>query len=286
MKKDYVDYALKNNYDKYSKFKSSDDFNNDFKLAMYYHKGKFTKSEYIALKKLSKYAYSESSPNTIGVAWSRGQGIVAATHKDAIFGISRSTFDRMLRKAKKLNLIKVVNQFRGDRTQKHNVYVFNTFNELTPEKFEIVSKSTTIDEPKTIDEPITIILELPKLKDINNTYQQEKPLKPQTDYQRVCAKIHGLFKEKGMTSRIFGVWLAQISKLRNKPSIKLALDSLHILVGEIKRRNALDLKPLNNPVGFFSGILKNLIKQWDDEQFELESIALFEYEDALRKGII
>ena len=300
-------YALRNNYNKYSKFKTIEDFNNDFNKAMYYYKDKFTKSEYIALKKLSKFAFSEKSPNTIGIAWSKGQIVVAATHKERkceneTFGISRSTFDRMLRKAKKLNLIRVINQFHKNRKQKHNLYVFNRFEELTPEKFEIVSENNTIEVSKTINKPITLLLELPKLKELNNTYQQaenvgvdkvgDKDVKgvkepePKTDYQRVTKKISGLFKDKSMTYRIYGVWLAQSKKTPNKPPIKLALEALHILIAEIKRRVACEMKPLRNPVGFFSGILKNLLDEYYEKRFEEGFFELHTIEDEINNNYI
>ena len=160
-------YAEQNHYDKLSKFQSLKEFNNHLEQAMIYLKGEFTKSEYIALKKLSKFA-----ADFFGVAWCKAQKAVAATHMDALIGVSRSSFDRMLRKAKKFNLITVINQYRKNNKQKHNVYVFNRVEEIQHEVVEIVPDSHTIDAPKTIDEPRTNNLsELPikkQVKDINN----------------------------------------------------------------------------------------------------------------------
>ncbi|WP_456959181.1 hypothetical protein [Lysinibacillus sp. TE18511] len=60
---------------------------------------------------------------------------------DALIGVSRSTFNRMLRKAASHNLLKVIRQERSNKYQTHNVYVFNRADEVV----EIVSKTDTID---------------------------------------------------------------------------------------------------------------------------------------------
>lgn len=159
-------YAEQNHYDKLSKFQSLKEFNNHFEQAMLHLKDHFTKSEYIALNKLRKFAADIS-----GVAWCKLQRAVAGTHQDDTFGVSRATFDRMLRKAKKLNLITVINQARKNKWQKHNVYVFNRLDEINMPEDEIVSNSHTIDAPESekIDAPLTINLsELPKEKQVKD----------------------------------------------------------------------------------------------------------------------
>ncbi|WP_197229889.1 hypothetical protein [Lysinibacillus sphaericus] len=164
-------YAEQNHYDKLSRFHSLKEFNNNFEQAMLHLKDHFTKSEYIALNKLRKFA-----ADIVGVAWCKLQRAVAGTHQDETFGVSRATFDRMLRKAKKLNLITVINQVRENNWQKHNVYVFNRLSEINMPEDEIVSNSHTIDVPSSekIDAPITTNLsELPKQKQVKDN---NKPL--------------------------------------------------------------------------------------------------------------
>lgn len=159
-------YAEQNHYNQLSKFNSLKEFNNHFEQAMLQLKDHFTKSEYIALNKLRKFA-----ADIVGVAWCKLQRAVAGTHQDETFGVSRATFDRMLRKAKKLNLITVINQSRKNNWQKHNVYVFNKVDEINIPNDEIVSNSHTIDVPnnKKIDAPLTNNLsELPKEKQVKD----------------------------------------------------------------------------------------------------------------------
>ena len=285
-------YVENNKYDLLSKFESLKEFNNHFEQAMLLHKDKFTKSEYIALNKLRKYA-----AEIFGVAWCKAQKAVSATHKDAMFGISRSTFDRMLSKAKKLNLIKVVNQYRKNKYQKHNVYVFNRLEELTPGAFEvveIVSKSTTIDvsESMKIDEPRTILLKLPRIKENNKTYSQAKNVpseqgskfvdfkEKKTEYQQINEKIMDMFNDKKITYKIYGAYLELKRKFDLiKPPFELALKATKVLLAEVKRRIAKDIEPLNNPVGYFKGILYNMIDQWNENEMR-------RYEDDWEQAMI
>lgn len=270
-------YATENNYDMLSKFGTVKEFNNHFEQAMLLYKKHFTKSEYIALNNLRKFAGSDVP----GVAWCRLIKAVAATFKESdIAGVSRRTHERMLAKAKEINLITVLNQERANGSQKHNIYVFNRLEELvTPvsKKVEIVSKSNTIDvaDPATIDAPISLLLYLPeikRLKDIN-TYQPtaepsvDKPTvinfeQEKTPRNELKALVTNLFSDAKIPNRLYGVWLAQTSKLFNKPSFDLAKQAVMILANEVRRRYEDGLKPLNNPVGYYNGILGNLIDKW------------------------
>ncbi|WP_427110860.1 hypothetical protein [Lysinibacillus xylanilyticus] len=148
-------YAEERGYDMLSKFDSLRDFNNQFEQAVLSIKSVFTKSEYIALNKLRKFAGSAIA----GVAWCKAQKAVAATHMDALIGVSRSTFNRMLRKAASHNLLTIIRQERNNKYQTHNVYVFNRADEV----IKIVSKSDTIDVADSVKIDNTIALNLSDL---------------------------------------------------------------------------------------------------------------------------
>lgn len=160
-----ITYATERNYDLLSKFTDINDFNNNFEQAMIDVKSEFTKSEYIALNKLRKFA-----ANVVGVAWCKIQKAVASTHASEMIGVSRSTFDRMLRKARKLNLITVINTQKANNYQAHNIYVFNRVDELTLPS-EIVSDSHTIDvadDAKIDAAKTTNLSELPLQKQVKD----------------------------------------------------------------------------------------------------------------------
>lgn len=177
-----VTYATERNYDLLSKFTDINDFNNNFEQAMIDVKSEFTKSEYIALNKLRKFA-----ANVVGVAWCKIQKAVASTHASEMFGVSRSTFDRMLRKARKLNLITVINTQKANNYQAHNIYVFNRVDELSlrNEIDEIVSDSHTIDvaDDLKIDAALSSILsDLPLHKQVKDN--KETPISDSENIQQ------------------------------------------------------------------------------------------------------
>lgn len=118
-----------------SQFRDLKDFNNHIEQWMIDLKSKFTKSELIALKRLIRF-----SVKVVGVCNAKIQTLVSACH-EAGQEISRSTFERMLRKAKQFGLVQVINTFKGDGKQSHNVYVF--------QRYQIVSDSSTIDVPES-----------------------------------------------------------------------------------------------------------------------------------------
>lgn len=257
-------YAEKRGYTKLSKFESLHDFNNSFEKMMLEVKSEFTKSEYIALNKLRKYAGSD----VVGVAWAKMQKVVSATWADAI-GVSRSTFERMIRKAKKFNIITVKNEARSNGSTTHNVYVFNTADELVlpvAEADEIVSDSHTIDvaETVTIDGAITnILIKLPRLKDKKNTYATQSVVnksadnslhtKEQTPYQKLQQYIANFIDDKKVASKMYGIWRAHTCKMINKPSMDVAFEAVKHTV------NAMRTKDIQSITGYFNNTLSNLI---------------------------
>ncbi|AKS37681.1 hypothetical protein NP92_04225 [Anoxybacillus gonensis] len=116
-----------------SNFRDLKDFNNHIEQWMIDLKQKFTKSELIALKRLIRF-----SAKVAGISNAKIQTLVSACH-EAGQEISRSTYERMLRKAKKFGLLIVYNTTKENGKQSHNVYVFQRY------QSQIVSDSSTID---------------------------------------------------------------------------------------------------------------------------------------------
>jgi len=123
-----------------SKFNDIKEFNNHIEQWMIDCKNYFTKSELIGLKRLIRYSCKYA-----GISNAKIQTLVSATHNDEI-GISRSTFERMLRKAKQLGILTVHNTFCG-LNQRHNVYVFNHYQSTK----QVESEIPTNEVPETID---------------------------------------------------------------------------------------------------------------------------------------
>ncbi|MCI2257233.1 hypothetical protein L2D08_23255 [Domibacillus sp. PGB-M46] len=118
------------NFAEYSQFKSLKDFNNNIEMFLADHKKDFTKGELVAFKRLVRYAAKFT-----GVANAKiGTLLKAINAKANGYGISRSTFERMLKKAKQLGILTVKNTVKSKGGKGHNVYVFNTIAVLKKEK--------------------------------------------------------------------------------------------------------------------------------------------------------
>lgn len=114
----------------FSKFKSIKEFNNTIEMFLAEHKKDFTKGELAAFKRLVRF-----SAKYVGVANAKiGTLLRAINEKMNGFGISRSTFERMLRKAKDLGILSVENTAKSKGGKGHNVYIFNTIDVLKKEK--------------------------------------------------------------------------------------------------------------------------------------------------------
>lgn len=120
-----------------SPFASLTEFNQHMKRHLAQHKDNFTKSEYIAFQRLFRY-----SAKYHGVANAKIATLVSACNEDA--RISRSSFERMLRKARKLGIVKIHHTVREKGGYAHNVFVFQRFDGAEPEKL------TERETPKTL----------------------------------------------------------------------------------------------------------------------------------------
>ncbi|UOR12180.1 hypothetical protein [Halobacillus amylolyticus] len=130
-------------FKKLSQFKDIEGFNNSFEQHMVDHKDSFTKSEMVALRRLVRF-----SCKVAGVCYAKIQTIVSATHeKGDLGGISRSSFERMLRKAKKLNIVSVHNTMRKGK-KGHNVYVFNRYKSVKQKVVSFPSNNEVVNDEK------------------------------------------------------------------------------------------------------------------------------------------
>src|SRR4051794_12516876 len=110
------------NFNHLSQFEDINDFNNHIEQWMVDLKRKFTKSELVALKRLIRI-----SAKVVGICNAKIGTLVAATHEKDGAGISRSTFKRMVSKAKENGLIFTHETVRKNGSKSSNVYVFNRF---------------------------------------------------------------------------------------------------------------------------------------------------------------
>lgn len=118
------------NFKDFSQFSSIKEFNTTIEMFLADHKKDFTKGELIAFKRLVRF-----SAKYTGVANAKiGTLVKVINEKLSGFGISRSTFERMLRKAKELGILTIENTAKSKGGKGHNVYIFNKIEVLKSSK--------------------------------------------------------------------------------------------------------------------------------------------------------
>jgi hypothetical protein len=113
-------------FNQLSNFHSVEEFNQHKQRFLQLHSGLFTQSEFITFEILSQY-----SVVVPGVANAKIDTLVNACSKKQ-GGVSRATFIRMLRKAKKAGILVTYKTYRSNGGFAHNVFVFQCF-DLTSE---------------------------------------------------------------------------------------------------------------------------------------------------------
>ncbi|UZJ79353.1 hypothetical protein [Fictibacillus sp. KU28468] len=158
------------NFKELSEFQTVKEFNESNKRFLEVHKEKFTKGELIAFHQLTRY-----SVKVIGVCNAKICTLVSACYKKG--GISRSTVERMLHKAKKLGIISIHHTLRNKGGYAHNVFVFRRFDRPPAENLTGRSAPKSPDTPKK--EPIKTEPETTSLKTKTQT-NKTKTLRKET----------------------------------------------------------------------------------------------------------
>ncbi|SFA52314.1 hypothetical protein SAMN05216169_103214 [Anoxybacillus pushchinoensis] len=250
-----------------SQFRDIKDFNNHIEQWMIDLKQKFTKSELIALKRLIRY-----SAKVAGVCNAKIQTLVSACHV-AGQEISRSTFERMLRKAKKFGLLIVHNTTKENGKQAHNVYVFQRY------QSQIVSDSSTIDvaESAKIDGAYKTnnLLETNNhINKRNENVQKENKLDASYTSNRVPAEfrdfVRCFFNDAKAIEEFWKIITIQTyyhTYYSLDDRISLGVDAMKQLIRNIKQG-----RKVRNIFGYYWGIVKGTL----DREYESTLIEMYE----------
>lgn len=137
-------------YESFSLFENLKEFNTHMEMWLLECKDNFSKGELLGLKRLIRY--SAKHP---GVCHAKIGTILKAIHEEYDGnGISRSTFKRMIGKAKEMGLITVHETERKNGSQSSNLYVFNRFPKSEPpksEKMNHLNKTINLSETNQKD---------------------------------------------------------------------------------------------------------------------------------------
>ncbi len=177
------------NFKEYSQFDSLKSFNTTIEMFLADHKKDFTKGELVAFKRLVRY-----SAKYFGVANAKiGTLLKTINEKLNGFGISRSTFERMLRKAKNLGILTVKNTVKRKGGKGHNVFVFNTIDVL---KKRILTYCENTGKPcESKDEQPDNEKESIVLLESSNTKQESNNISDNKIMKAVFNRVQDAIKE-------------------------------------------------------------------------------------------
>ncbi len=245
------------NYSHLSKFRNLKDFNNNIEQWMLDFKVKFTKSEMIALKRLIRF-----SAKVAGVCNAKIGTLVSATH-DKSGGISRSTFKRMVLKAKEIGLFAVYETERKNGSQSANVYVFNRFNSDAKTKVSKTNseppKSEKLDHHKTTN----LLKTTNQVKDIRIEELESQQTMEVLDASFVCKRVPVDFVNLvkcffNDAKQIEEYWkLVTISANTNgifESLTETAVQAFKVLIRKLK------FSMVANTYGYFYGVLNRMFR--------------------------
>jgi len=231
-------------FGQYSQFSSLQEFNGHTEQWLVGHKDDFSKGELLGLKRLIRFA-----AKVPGISNAKIGTILKAIHVEYNNnGISRSTFKRMILKAKEIGILTIMETERKNGSQSSNLYIFNRFPSNEPPKPEIM------DRPETSN-----LFETKNNKTINKR-QEDAPIK--LDHTFVNDRIPQPFIQLvryffNDVKTIEEYWhMALIAAYRNmsenKPGriLEVAIESFKQLMRKLKFTRS-----VRNPFAYYYGIL-------------------------------
>ncbi|WP_085522178.1 hypothetical protein [Tuberibacillus sp. Marseille-P3662] len=159
-------------YQHFSQFTDVPSFNRTIKQFLDHHGEAFSKGERLAFTILTQH-----SVKVVGVCNARIAKLVAAGHHKHKEGPSRSTFERMLRKAKQLGILSTHHTVRAKGGFSHNIFVFQAAD--APSDEHLTERDGSIDNRCDADHDSstaekTSFFQAPKEKDLKNVIENVK----------------------------------------------------------------------------------------------------------------
>lgn len=231
-------------FKQFSQFSSLQECNHHMEMWLLEHKHKFSKGELVGLKRLVRFA-----AKIPGVCNAKIGTILKAIHDEYHNnGISRSTFKRMILKAKDLGILTVYETERKNGSQSSNLYIVNRFpsNELP--------KQEMMDHPKETNN----LLKTEKKQKIEKRYEELSALNASFVNDRIPQPFVQLVKCFFPEAKtIEEYWhMAQIAAFRfdcendTDDILDISIQAFRQLIRKIK-----STKIVKNPFAYFYGIL-------------------------------
>ena len=236
-------------FEGYSQFKSVKEFNTHVEMWLAVKKQEFSKGELVGLKRLVRF-----SVKVPGVSNAKIGTLLKAINDDYQGnGISRSTFKRMIIKAKELGILSIYETERKNGSQSSNLYSFNRFPQSEPPKAE------KLNQPKETNN-------LLKTNNQKSSKRNEAPI--ELDHTFVSDKVPQAFVQLVKyfftdAKTIEEYWhMVQIAAFRfecnqqTEDVLSIAIKSFKQLIRKLK-----STKQVAKPIAFFYGILTNKLKE-------------------------
>ncbi|WP_244440960.1 hypothetical protein [Neobacillus jeddahensis] len=244
-------------FEQFSQFESLKEFNHHMEMWLLEHKTAFSKGEQVGLKRLVRF-----SAKIPGICNAKIGTILKAIHKEYHdHGISRSTFKRMISKAKQLGIFTVYETERKNGSQSSNLYVFHRFPTNEPPKQETMNH----------------------LKETTNLFKTEKDQKIKKRKQepfkldhtfvssrvpvRFVQFVKCFFSDAMMIEEYWRmVQILAFDYQLDKETdviVDLAIDSFRQLIRKLKFT-----KVVRKPIAYFYGILKEKLYQYYNNLFD------------------
>lgn len=259
-----------------SSFKDLKELNRHTEMWLLEYKQQFTKGELLGLKRLIRY-----SAKVPGVCNAKIGTILKAIHEEYEGnGISRSTFKRMIVKAKEYGILTVYETERKNGSQTSNLYIFNRFPKNEPPKQKKMNQlNKTINLSKTLQKDIKKRSEDPIIENNKNeSFQSDKPSqKEDLDYTYTNDSVPKAFVNVvkyffSDAKTIEEYWhLTKITAYRNNREqekeqvLEYSIHSFKQLVNKLKTSAT-----VRNPFAYYYGILNKKFEElYFEELFEM-----------------
>ncbi|MFK9093834.1 hypothetical protein [Bacillus salipaludis] len=258
-------------FEQFSQFESLKEFNQHMEMWLVEHKIDFSKGELVGLKRLVRFA-----AKIPGVCNAKIGTVLKAIHDEYHDnGISRSTFKRMISKAKALGIFAVYETERKNGSQSSNLYVFNPFPVSEPPKQETLNplKETTNLLQTEKDQKIKKRKKEPS--ELDHTFVSNRVPQNFVQFVKCFFPDAKLIEEYWRMVHI----LAFDYKLHKETDVivDIAIDAFRQLIRKLKFTNV-----VRKPIAYFYGILKEKFYQYYDERLdEMREEGLIEDEPIL-----
>lgn len=246
-------------FGEYTQFKSLKEFNHHMERWMLEHKDEFSKGEIVALKRLVRF-----SAKIPGVCNAKIGTMLKVIHEDYNGnGISRSTFKRMILKAKAFGFITVYETGRKNGSQTANLYVFNRFPVIEPPNTEIMNLPKETSNPsETKDQKIKKRNEEPS--ELDHTFTSDRVPKPFVQLAKYFFDDAKTIEEYWKMTEIAAY--KNVCEENREQVLEVGIHAFRQLISKIKTTK------VKNPLAYFYGILDNkFMRIFNDEADQLLS---------------